>query len=257
MSTGIKPLTILDWDSNFFGMRIGRINTSTLTSESTSAALQWGMQNDLACIYFLANSGDTETVRHLERHGFRFVDIRVTLDLKHPSPKCANEPHVRAFHQDDLHTLKALARSSHTDSRFYADLTFPRERCCDLYETWIERSCQGWAQQVFVLEHAGLPAGYITCHLNELKDGSIGLVSVATQAQGHGGGRALVERALAWFGQANVERVSVVTQGRNIRAQRLYQRSGFLVTTMELWYHYWFDTSSNVKEAVKVNMTNS
>jgi len=30
-----------------------------------------------------------------------------------------------------------------------------------------------------------------------------------------------------------------VTQGSNIAAQRLYQRSGFLPKSVQLWYHFW------------------
>jgi len=32
----------------------------------------------------------------------------------------------------------------------------------------------------------------------------------------------------------------VVTQGRNLAAQRLYQRNGFVTASLQLWYHRWF-----------------
>jgi ribosomal protein S18 acetylase RimI-like enzyme len=35
--------------------------------------------------------------------------------------------------------------------------------------------------------------------------------------------------------------VSVVTQGRNVAAQRLYQRAGFVTASTQLWYHRWLD----------------
>jgi hypothetical protein len=34
--------------------------------------------------------------------------------------------------------------------------------------------------------------------------------------------------------------VNVVTQGRNSKAQRLYERCGFLTRSVQLWYHRWF-----------------
>ena len=34
--------------------------------------------------------------------------------------------------------------------------------------------------------------------------------------------------------------MKVVTQGRNIAGQRLYQRCGFLTRSVELWYHKWY-----------------
>ena len=60
-------------------------------------------------------------------------------------------------------------------------------------------------------------------------------------SRGRGGGSALVQGALAWFADRGVTQVLVVTQGRNVGAQRLYQKAGFLTRKVELWYHRWFD----------------
>ena len=46
--------------------------------------------------------------------------------------------------------------------------------------------------------------------------------------------------ALAWFSESGVRDVQVVTQGRNRAALRLYQRCGFVIEAVELWYHRWF-----------------
>jgi ribosomal protein S18 acetylase RimI-like enzyme len=46
--------------------------------------------------------------------------------------------------------------------------------------------------------------------------------------------------ALDWFAQQQVDTVTVVTQGRNIAAQALYQRRGFITQSQQLWYHKWF-----------------
>jgi ribosomal protein S18 acetylase RimI-like enzyme len=32
---------------------------------------------------------------------------------------------------------------------------------------------------------------------------------------------------------------TVVTQGRNIASQRLYQKHGFVTQSIQLWYHRW------------------
>jgi ribosomal protein S18 acetylase RimI-like enzyme len=42
-----------------------------------------------------------------------------------------------------------------------------------------------------------------------------------------------------WFSEEGVEVVSVVTQARNVRAQRLYQRYGFTTRSVKLWFHRW------------------
>jgi ribosomal protein S18 acetylase RimI-like enzyme len=49
----------------------------------------------------------------------------------------------------------------------------------------------------------------------------------------------LTEAALAWFCAQGLQRAQVVTQGRNIAAQRLYQKCGFRTGEIALWYHRW------------------
>jgi ribosomal protein S18 acetylase RimI-like enzyme len=133
-----------------------------------------------------------------------------------------------------------MARVNHRDTRFYYDGHFSQRECDTLYETWIERSCNGYTDAVLVAERDRQPAGYITCDLHG-DYGQIGLLGVGEAWQGQGIGQALIDAALHWFGERGIERVQVVTQGRNHRAQRAYQRRGFVSSEVQLWYHRWFE----------------
>jgi dTDP-4-amino-4,6-dideoxy-D-galactose acyltransferase len=86
------------------------------------------------------------------------------------------------------------------------------------------------------------PVGFVTCRLETGQAGVIDLIGVDSQAQGQGIGRRLVNAAVAWFATEGCTHARVTTQGRNIRAQRLYQRSGFVTDVVRLWYHRWFET---------------
>ena len=210
--------------------------------------LTWCADEAIDCLYFLADADDAATVSLAERHQFALVDLRVTLasTVTEGGPACRelDEHGVRPAREADIPALRAIARVSHRDSRFYFDGHFPESRCDALYETWIENSCRGYADAVLVAEVAAQPAGYISCHLTEAGVGQIGLVGVGERAQGRGLGRALVLAALGWFARHHAGEVSVVTQGRNVRAQRLYQRCGFVTQSVQLWYHRWFDARS-------------
>ncbi len=174
-----------------------------------------------------------------EEARFHLVDVRVTLGLEMeelapgPGPAC-----VPPFQPADLPGLRAIARVSHRDSRFYYDRNLPDSLCDSLYETWIANSVQGYAQAVLV-GGVSIPA----CRLHHLSSqrapGQIGVFAVAPEAQGRGLGQQLVLSALRWFQQQGVSEVTVVTQGRNVRGQRLYQKCGFSTRAAELWYHYW------------------
>lgn len=233
-----------DWDSEFFGRRIAQITENRLTADSLESIITWCTSQKIACLYFLADINDAETIRVVEQNRFHWVDIRVTLEtaLAHPVKfrEHADDIPIRLSREEDISILKALANVNHHDSRFYYDPHFPDALCDALYETWIEKSCHGYADAVFVAELHGQPAGYISCHLREAAHGQIGLVGVSAAAQGQGIGPRLVEAALRWFGERGIKRVTVVTQGRNAKAQRLYQRGGFVTQSMQLWYHRWF-----------------
>lgn len=235
----------LEWDSNFFGKRIARSQTSQLTIENVGDILLWCERHRIDCLYFLADSTDPETPTVAECNNFHLVDIRLTLECLLETTPAFNSGRleIRPAQTTDIPTLRTIARTSHKHSRFYYDGNFSATSCDALYETWIEKSCLGWARRVFVGVDSGLPIAYITCDggTSRAVAGSIGLVGVAKEAQRTGVGTILVNRALHWFGEQGLKKVSVVTQGRNVRAQRLYQRNGFLSRSTQLWYHKWFN----------------
>lgn len=242
-----KPCQFLPWDTDFFGHRIARVTGHRLDPLRVQAIRQWCENREVECLYFLADSNDPETVRLAEDHGFSMVDVRVTLqrDLRNwsfkPKEGRTEAPvHVRPSHSTDVPVLQEIARDAHSNTRFYADPHFLVESCRTLYETWIRCSCQGDADVVLVPEIDDQPVGYVSCHLaSEEPHGKIGLVGVKCEARGRGVGQLLVNHALDWFADRGVESVVVVTQGRNIVGQRLYQRVGFLTQSVHLWYHKW------------------
>jgi ribosomal protein S18 acetylase RimI-like enzyme len=229
--------TFLDWDSAFFGRRIASVKVNRLTDAQADQVLAWCGAEKIDCLYFLAESDDAETVRAVEARGFALVDVRLTLERRGAIPALAEG--IGLSSAEDIEALKTMARTNHRDTRFAYDAHFGVGEADRLYETWIERSCTGYADAVLVAERNGQPAGYITCDLREVY-GQIGLLGVGEAWQGQGIGSMLINGALRWFAEHDLERVEVITQGRNVRAQRVYQRAGFVSAQMQLWYHRWF-----------------
>lgn len=243
-----SPCEILEWDTRFFGFHVARVRADTLTQELASQVQVWCLQAGVRCLYFLSRADDADTVRIAEDSHFRLVDMRMTFARRLSSetrltenPPGDSSP-VRPVRSADIGALQTIARQSYLDTRFYFDLNFPRRLSDRLYETWIQRSCEGYADTVLVAELAGEPVGYISCHLDtESRAGKIGLVGVSPHAQGQGLGSQLVQGAVEWFRAQHMHTVSVATQARNCAAQRLYQRCGFLVQNVQLWYHKWYE----------------
>lgn len=239
--------TFLEWDSQFFGYRIGRVEVKQIYPQIAHDIDDWAENNSLDLVYFLSSSDHPESTQTAELFGYHLRDIRVTLQQKlsavdYAAPKA---PVMRHYQNGDLEHLVDTVRTAYTQSRFYFDPHFSDEQCAELYEVWLQRSCEtDYADGVVIAEYDGKAAAYVTCHLdNDTKIGKIGLVGVVEAARGYGLGRHLVNYALEWFWQQGMEQVTVVTQGRNVGAQRLYQRCGFVTQSVQLWYHKWFNQS--------------
>lgn len=230
----------LEWDSQFFQRRIARLNRLRLDHGTVSKSANWCRHHRIDCLYFLADSDDPETPRLAEANDFHLTDIRLTFERAvGPEDSARSSDGIRYAREDDLRTLRAIARTAHGDTRFYFDGRFGREKCDLLYETWIENSFRGFAQAVLVAEADGQPAAYLTCHLKD-QGSQIGLVGVGERQRGKGLATKLVRRFLSWSREQGAGRALVVTQGRNLQAQRLYQRNGFVTSSLQLWYHRWF-----------------
>lgn len=249
-ATTAAPCDAVAWDTAFWGFPIARVRGDALTPARAAAIDVWCGERGVACVYFLARPDDPATTGAAEDARFRLVDVRVTFGYRSGAVASRSEPElvtdglvVRASAAADVAALERIAGEVHRNTRFTSDREFPETGVRRLYATWIRRSCEGYADRVLVAELDGAPVGYVTCHLpGDGGDGagSIGLIGVDGEVRGRGIGRRLVGAALTWFGAAGVSAVSVVTQGANLEAQRLYQRHGFVSQAVGLWYHKWY-----------------
>ena len=228
----------LDWDSNHFGVSIGRLKDGRMDRGRMEAALEWARAEGVACLYWLVDPASEESLSLAAEHHFEPVDRRVSFERACLSGEPPAEG-VRPYREGDLPELEQIAAVSHQDSRFYRDGRFNRAACDAMYRVWIRRSVEGWAQQVFVAEEQGSVAGYCSCHLEAERVGRIGLIAVEQRFRGRGLGEKLMRASLGYFAAQGVERVEVVTQGANEGAQRLYRKLGFEVRRSETWFHRW------------------
>jgi dTDP-4-amino-4,6-dideoxy-D-galactose acyltransferase len=234
----------LEWDSNFFGSKIARINGSHIDEKKIELIDQGCTNNRIDCLYFLCDAADQNSIRLAEDHNFHLMDIRVVFEKQIPSSPVdmdiASPYIVRLSQPDDVSELTEIAKISFHFTRFYNDPKFPRDLCDALYETWIRKSCDGSSDAVLVVEHLGEICAFVTCNVIDSERGEIGLIGVNPIFQGEGIGQFLISKAVSWFKRKDIKIVKVTTQGNNWKAQRLYQRSGFLTHSVQLWYHKWY-----------------
>lgn len=237
----------LEWDSKFFGYRIAKVISHTITLEQATSINAWCTENEIDCLYFLAESHNPETIRIVEDNHYRNVDIRHVYDMNisqwESSPIGITEDTILDIATaSDTPELLAMVDNSFIHTRFYYDAYFHAEQANSLYRIWLDHSInENLADRVIVIRKQGKPQGFITCNLDQdNKIGTIGLIGVADFAQGQNLGSKLVYQSMDYFKQEGIEVVQVVTQGRNIAANRLYQKCGFRTSAVYLWYHKWF-----------------
>lgn len=235
----------LEWDSDFFGKRIARVPGCTLTQDKADRIDDWARRNKIDCLYFLASPDDDATVACAEKDGYHLVDLRVSLsaNIRNLSFTEDQSPSIRFAGENDLPALKAIAGINHTNTRFFMDPHFDREKCREMYEIWIEKCVREPNSRVFVWEHDGQAVAYVTARLELDNTGDIVLVGLAPEWQGKGIGPQLITAAFSYFAFNQAFTVTTATQGRNIHALKLYQKCGFSIRSIELWYHKWFEAN--------------
>jgi len=238
----------LEWDSEFFGYRIARVNTHQLDPQSVEVVNDWCKSQEIDCLYFLANTDDPATIRQVEREGFNLVEVRLKFERKTAGwdpatrPKASEGIQIRPAKEDDIPILQDIATNSYINTRYYVDEHFSEEKCQELYRIWVKRSCQGHAQMALVAETDGQIQGYITGYRNpESTDGQFDLTGVRNEVRRSGIGHELFRSGLDWYVKSGVEYILVVTQGRNVPTQRMIQRYGFITRKCQLYYHKWYN----------------
>jgi len=227
----------LEWDSAFFGMRIGRVRGGAVLGELTQALAE-ADERGIRCLYLLAPAADLGLLDAAQEHGFRVRDVRVELARAVAGHGAAMWPGLRTGRPQDLERLEPLARSAFRGTRFFGDPGFPRERSAQLYVEWLRRGLSGAGERVTLV--GGDLSGFVVCEIDTTaREGRISLIAVAAEVSGQGLGGTLMEGAGHVFRERGLARASVITQGHNVAALRLYERLGYRTENVSLWLHRW------------------
>jgi len=230
---------VLPWDSEFFGLRIGRVVPPVLTHADVGAAVGWADAHAVACLYALVDTDDAASRRALEAFRFLAVDQRLTLRRTIGPPTATVDGSVRRGTIDDAEAVAAIARVSHHNTRFYADGRFDRTTCDEMYAKWIVQTLSERDAVVMVSVDGVRITGYFSVHGLGDPECRAGLVAVVPDGWGRGIGKSLMASALRVAADAGATQMIVVTQGGNEAAVRYYESSGFQRQRTETWYHRW------------------
>ncbi|SVC68691.1 uncharacterized protein METZ01_LOCUS321545, partial [marine metagenome] len=133
-----------------------------------------------------------------------------------------------------------IAGEIYTLSRYYFDKNFDQEKVKEFYEGWLKKGVRGeFDDYCYILEVNNQPVAFTTVKECDDNTADIGIVGVDENYSGRSLGTQLLQKVISDLKNKEYSILRVVTQGRNYTAQRLYQKSGFITSQMELWYHKW------------------
>jgi dTDP-4-amino-4,6-dideoxy-D-galactose acyltransferase len=231
----------LRWDSDFFGFQVARVSAPRLDDPSAALIDEWCVGSGVRCLYLLSDEDDRRTARVADAHGYRVVDVRVT--LRHDLQRIGADggTPIRDARPEDVPPLREIATRSHRDTRFYHDPGFSRDRCDALYATWVENAIHDPERWVLVAEIGGEAAGYQV--IRPSPDGGTArmeILAVDEPHRGEGAGRSLLHEGLRRARAEGAAAVETATQERNATSLKAHLVMGFSSVRREVWRHKWF-----------------
>ena len=242
-----EKITLLKWDTGFFGFPIAQISQGRLNQKIMERANMFCRENQIRLLQFKCDAHHRPSILIAEENDFHFADVRMIYRQKLTEMSSSRltlpeDFNIRLARDSDCVQLREIVRNLYTLSRYYFDTNFPREKVQKFYQDWIEKAVHGCLDDLaWVICEDEKIIGFCSVSLGKERRARIGLFGVDPSLVGQGLGSLLLQDVLVMLADRSVEQVSVVTQGRNYFAQRLYQKMGFLIDRIEIYYHRWFN----------------
>lgn len=240
----MKNTEYLQWDSEFFNMKIGRliindignVNADTINSELFKAEAE---SYDLIYLEYPFING-AASISKIDRQP---IDIKITYEIALDNIKgCHPDGNIKEI-RTAIPELYVLAFASGHESRYKLDKQFKDDDFIRLYTKWIDNSIYAsFADVVYGYYDNDSLIGFISLKIkNDI--GIIGLFAVDEDYRGQGIGRKLMQSAIDYCAMRGATHVEVATQLNNSGACRFYERIGFKRSKAFAIHHIWLNNN--------------
>ena len=233
-----KFYKILDWDSDFFGYNVCKININN-TADLNNVLTDLENKN-IKLAYLDLNKALHQTELDQIEKSIILVDKKTTF-VKKIEKRRNVDKNIETYKKPSPEKkLFELAAQSGIYSRFNKDKFIKENKFKDLYKQWIINSVnKKIAEEVLVYKSNQQILGLVTLGKKDER-ADIGIISVDSQSRGKGIGKSLMHSAENWFANNNYRTMQVITQEDNVAACNLYKRCGFEIESVNYFYHVWF-----------------
>lgn len=172
---------------------------------------------------------DLDAINAVVKDGFDFIGTLHSYELK--IPELRSDIHIRRGGDEHLNGAVRVGLSELRHSRFYTDPKIPFEVAQNVYEERIRSAFQTSTVFVALHDREGV-IGFCSLLENEIE-----FIAVASNNQGQGVGRRLVERCVDECRGRGFPTLRIKTQGSNRRARNFYEKLGFRRTHIQKDFH--------------------
>ncbi len=235
-----SSLKILDWDSDFFKLRIAKVLDSAKEVSDFLPIFRKLEKEKIDLAYFASDQKVMNADKLIfERFEMFLVDEKVTF-LKNIVNDSEAHPNICEYKENEVAPeLLNLAIESGIYSRFKIDQNIPNAKFEEMYRLWVINSVRKKISDVvLVYKKANKIIGFVTVGRKE-DMGKIGIIAVDAAGRGKGVGKALIKSAENYCFQVGIKYLKIVTQGKNIPACKFYKKCGYTLKSTLYFYHIW------------------
>ena len=236
MSTRIEALP---WDSEFFGVSIGKVDLNGVTDADLVAIETEARDREFDCVYgqLDPSDGDGYTALEVQQHGHQLVEINVLMGRPDkPFAGIPTESSARIATEADMEILHDSLDRLAPWSRFGADPRFGKAAARRMHQAWVERAIRDENRMLAIAEDEDGVTGLST----QVLEGPTGtpcvdLMGVVKPGKGVSG--ALLQALVDWAPDGPLD--AGPCAARNIAVLRFLERYDFSVRMVNYTYHWW------------------
>lgn len=228
---------ILNWDSDFFGVKVAQVEKNCFSEENKGSLLKQLKDEEVELAYYISDG----PFENNENDLYKFIQVnrRVPIKKKLSGPVKIHK-NISSYEQNSPSSeLINLAQRAADWSRFKFDPNISSGKVKDLYDIWISNSVKkGENSDLLIYKEEGKILGFVTLSFHPPK-GTTPLFAVSREAEGKGVSFALMRAADTFLYQKGCTYYTSATQADNRTAVTVFKRHGFEISPVEYVYHLW------------------
>lgn len=232
---------LLEWDTDYFGVKSARVNLlGNVDEEGQEDILSFCKNYDFVTIANFENRNENNLWIGKKTSAF-LADVNVQFVKELNSLETHSDEKTYVTNNLPVNDqILNIARKSFRYSRFFNDPNLSESKSQNIYLHWAEGAFLQEGKYYVICEREDHIAGYLLFSSEE-NCATVELIAVDEAYQGKGVGKSLIKAMESFTFDKVINKIKVGTQVNNIPAVQFYSKIGFKYMNCSSIYHIWND----------------